>query len=86
MEVGFVACLSRTISDDKSMFGFSSKKATTSHPKREKEKPRFYLLPGQGGANYRRKQRFIIKSSLAVGAIVSLVFGLALYFMARSPR
>lgn len=51
-----------------------------------KEKPRFYLLPGQGGSNYRRKQKFIIKSSLAVGAVVSLVVGVVMYFVCRPPR
>jgi hypothetical protein len=62
----------------------SSHKKT--HRDREKEKPRFYLLPGQGGSNYRRKQRFIIKSSLAVGAIVSLILGIGMYLASRTPR
>ena len=56
------------------------------HRTRDKEKPRFYLLPGQGGSNYRRKQRFIIKSSLAVGAIVSLMLGIGMYLACRTPR
>lgn len=56
------------------------------HRSRDKEKPRFYLLPGQGGSNYRRKQRFIIKSSLAVGAIVSAILALGMYLASRPPR
>jgi hypothetical protein len=62
----------------------SSTKKT--HRARDKEKPRFYLLPGQGGSNYRRKQRFIIKSSIAVGAIVSLILGIGMYLACRTPR
>ncbi len=56
------------------------------HRARDKEKPRFYLLPGQGGSNYRRKQRFIIKSSLVVGAIVSLILAIGMYLACRPPR
>jgi hypothetical protein len=52
----------------------------------KKEKERYYLLPGQGGSNYRRKQKFIVKSSIIVGIIVSLVFGIAMYFICRPPR
>ena len=58
----------------------------TQRPRSTEEKQRYYLLPGQGGSNYRRKQKFIIKSSLVVGAIVSLIFGVAMYFVCRPPR
>jgi hypothetical protein len=51
-----------------------------------REKQRFYLLPGQGGSNYRRKQRFIFKSSLAVGVIVSFTLAVAMYLICRPPR
>jgi hypothetical protein len=50
---------------------------------KEKEKQRFYLLPGMGGKAYRRKQNFILKVSICVGLIISLTFALALYFMNR---
>ena len=43
---------------------------------RNKNKPRerFYLLPGQGGKNYYRKQKRILSWTVAF----SLVFGLAI--------
>lgn len=50
------------------------------------EKERYYLLPGQGGSSYRRKQRFIIKCALLVGLIVSLLFAIIIYFAQRGPR
>ena len=34
--------------------------------KRNKEPERYYLLPGQGGSAYRRKQKFILKWSILV--------------------
>lgn len=53
---------------------------------RDKEKKRFYLLPGMGGRAYRRKQMTILKASLTVGIIVAGLLGLALYLIARSPK
>lgn len=53
---------------------------------RPEEKERYYLLPGQGGSSYRRKQRFIIKSSIIVGLIVSAIFAVVMYFVYRLPR
>jgi len=50
---------------------------------RSEEKERYYLLPGQGGSSYRRKQRFILKSSIIVGVIVSAIFALAMYLLQR---
>jgi hypothetical protein len=61
----------------------TSNKKYTRSPLPE-EKPRFYLFPGQGGKAYRRKQAFIVKSSIAVGVVVSLVVGAALYYMSRT--
>jgi high-affinity Fe2+/Pb2+ permease len=57
------------------MFGF----------KRNKEAERFYLLPGQGGQAYRRKQKFILKWSIVVGLIVSAVLGALMYYL-NKPR
>jgi len=42
--------------------------------KSKKPKERFYLLPGQGGKNYYRKQRYILGWTVAI----SLIFGLSL--------
>ncbi len=53
--------------------------------KRNKENERFYLLPGQGGAAYRRKQRFILKWSIIVGLGLSAVLGALMYWLNR-PR
>lgn len=50
-------------------------------PKRNKETERFYLLPGQGGAAFRRKQRYLILWSIVVGLIVSVLLGALMYFL-----
>jgi len=47
--------------------------------KRDKEKDRFYLLPGQGGRALRRKNRLFLVWSLAAGFIVAGVFGFLMY-------
>ncbi|HSY19758.1 MAG TPA: hypothetical protein VK815_15550 [Candidatus Acidoferrales bacterium] len=45
--------------------------------KKDKPRERFYLLPGQGGRNYHRKQRFILRwtivSALVFGAVLAAV-------------
>jgi hypothetical protein len=50
----------------------------------EKERERFYLLPGMGGRAYRRKQKYILKSSVLVGLLVAAVIALALCVLNRS--
>jgi hypothetical protein len=42
--------------------------------RKNKPRERFYLLPGQGGKNYHRKQRQILGWSI----VLSLIFGAAL--------
>lgn len=49
--------------------------------KRNKEAERFYLLPGQGGAAFRRKQRHFIVWSILVGVLVSVGLGVAMYLL-----
>ena len=49
--------------------------------KRNKETERFYLLPGQGGAAYRRKQRFILIWSIIVGLAVAAVLATVMYLL-----
>jgi hypothetical protein len=51
--------------------------------KRNKETERFYLLPGQGGAAYRRKQKFILVWAIIVGVAVSSALGALMYFLNR---
>ncbi len=46
-----------------------------------KEKERYYLLPGMGGRNYRRKQRVILSWSIVAGLVVSAVFAFLLYYL-----
>jgi hypothetical protein len=45
---------------------------------------RFYLLPGQGGAAYRRKQRKILLWSVIAGLIVSAIFAAIIYLVNRA--
>ncbi len=58
-------------------------KKRMSGSKPSKERERFYLLPGQGGHAYRRKQKFILKWSVFAALGVSAILGAALYFMNR---
>jgi hypothetical protein len=50
---------------------------------RDKEKDRFYLLPGMGGRALRRKRKVILSWSIIAGLAVSLVVAMILYFMSR---
>jgi hypothetical protein len=52
--------------------------------KTSKERQRFYLLPGQGGNAYRRKQKFILKWSILAALVVSAVLAALLYWMNHS--
>jgi len=49
--------------------------------KRDIEKNRFYLLPGMGGRNLRRKRRLILKWSIFAGLIVSAVLAYLMYLV-----
>jgi hypothetical protein len=51
--------------------------------KHDKERERYYLLPGMGGRHLRRKRAMMLKWSLAAGLIVSLVLAALLYLIAR---
>ncbi len=50
---------------------------------KEREQRRFYLLPGMGGRALRRKQRLILRWSLAAGLVVSIVLAVLLYLLNR---
>jgi hypothetical protein len=52
----------------------------------DRDKKRFYLFPGQGGRAYYRKQWLILKVSVIVGLLVSVILALALYLTYRSPK
>jgi hypothetical protein len=51
---------------------------------KEKEKSRFYLLPGQGGRAHRRKQWIIMKWSLFVGLVVAGTLAALMYWLNSS--
>ena len=51
--------------------------------KRNKDTERFYLLPGQGGQAYRRKQKLLLKWSVIVGLALAAVLGGLLYWLNR---
>jgi hypothetical protein len=55
-----------------------------SGPKAGKERERYYLLPGQGGHAYRRKQKFILKWVVIAALAVSAIFAAALYWLDRA--
>jgi hypothetical protein len=48
--------------------------------KRDKETQRFYLLPGQGGEAYRRKQKFILKWTIIAALVGGAIFSLLMYW------
>jgi hypothetical protein len=52
---------------------------------KNKEKERFYLLPGQGGTAARRKHRFILLWSVVFGLIASAAFAGMLIWIERHP-
>lgn len=50
--------------------------------KRNREAHRYYLLPGMGRSN-RRHRRKVHVAAIVVGALISLIFGLTLYWLQR---
>jgi hypothetical protein len=50
---------------------------------RDKEKDRFYLLPGMGGRARREKELRFLWWSLAAGLVVSAVLATILYLISR---
>jgi hypothetical protein len=53
--------------------------------KEAREHRRFYLLPGQGGKPYRRKQKTILMASIATGLVVAAILVLLMYLLDRKP-
>ena len=51
---------------------------------RDKERERFYLLPGMGGRALRRKRKIMLQWSIATGLLVSLLVATLLYWLSRS--
>ena len=50
---------------------------------RDKERERYYLLPGMGGRASKRKHRLSLVWSLIVGLTVSVVFAAVAYWLSR---
>ena len=51
---------------------------------RDKERQRFYLLPGMGGRARRQKELRHLRWSIAAALLVSAVVAVILYFLSRS--
>ena len=49
-------------------------------PKPDKEKDRFYLLPGMGGSALRRKRKVFLVWSILAGIVVSAILAAGFYF------
>jgi cobalamin synthase len=57
------------------VLGFNSKKS----------RERFYLLPGQGGRNFHRKQQRIMRWSILVAVVFGLILAVVMWCLARPP-
>jgi len=49
----------------------------------EKDRERFYLLPGMGGGAARRKRRLMLQWSIIAGILVSALLAAAMYILNR---
>ena len=50
---------------------------------RDKERERFYLLPGMGGKARRQKELRFLRWSIAAGLLVSAILAVVLYLISR---
>jgi hypothetical protein len=50
---------------------------------RDKEKSRYYLLPGMGGRLYRKKQKVIIKWAIIAALVVSVIVAALIYLLSQ---
>jgi hypothetical protein len=51
--------------------------------KKSKPRERFYLLPGQGGKNFHRKQRLILFWSVAVSLVCGAVLAGLMWWLSK---
>jgi hypothetical protein len=51
--------------------------------KSKKPRERFYLLPGQGGRNYVRKQRLLLGWSMAVAVVFGIAVAAVMWWQAK---
>jgi len=52
-------------------------------PKFDKERDRFYLLPGMGGREARRKHLFFLKLSIVIALVLSVILAGVMYLLNR---
>ena len=52
-------------------------------PKADKERERFYLLPGMGGREARRKHNYFLKWSIVAALGISAILALVMYLLNR---
>jgi hypothetical protein len=52
-------------------------------PKPDKERERFYLLPGMGGREARRKHLYFLKWSVVAALGISAILALVMYLVNR---
>lgn len=50
--------------------------------RRDREEHRYYLLPGMGRSNRRHRRRMHV-AAVVFGVVVSVLFGVAIYFTQR---
>jgi len=51
--------------------------------KSKKPRERFYLLPGQGGRNFRRKQQVFILSAAAAAVVFGLIIAAVMWWQSH---
>jgi len=51
--------------------------------KNDKPRERFYLFPGQGGSNYRQKQRRIMRWTVAVSLLLAAALAAVLWLLSK---
>jgi len=54
--------------------------------KKNKPRERFYLLPGQGGRNYYRKQKVILTWTIAFSLVFGLFVAGVMWWLAQPRR
>jgi len=51
--------------------------------KKNRPRERFYLLPGQGGKNYHRKQRVILRWTVALALFFGAILSAVMWVMSK---
>ena len=51
--------------------------------KKDKPRERFSLLPGQGGRNFHRKQRYIMRWTVSLALLFGTVLAVAMWWLAK---